>query len=180
MTARTASLSRLAPALLVAVALLPGGAKADTIATVGEPPPLFELADETGEVHRLEDLLGQPTVLYFTHNMCHYCSQIIGFLKDTRARHSPDELAILTVNVWADGPKLISRYKEQFGLTFPMVAGKDPDLLREYEVNYVPIIIFLDLKGKIHEIYHHYVLKADFDESVNEVIEGLPPGPSSH
>ena len=140
------------------------------IAEVGKPPPLFELADENGDLHRLEDLLGTPTVLYFTHNMCHYCTQIIAFLKRARPLYTEDELAILTINVWADGPKLIRRYKEQFGLTFPMVGGKDPQLLRDYEVNYVPIMVFLDREGKIHEIYHHYVLAADFEASVREVV----------
>lgn len=160
---------RLVLAAALLLALVATAASAD-VAEVGQQPPLFELADETGEIHRLEDLLGTPTVLYFTHNMCHYCTQIIGFLKRTRPRYSLDELAILTINVWADGPKLIQRYKEQFGLTFPMVGGKNTQLLHDYEVNYVPIIIFLNREGKIHEIYHHYVLADDFDQSVKDVV----------
>jgi peroxiredoxin len=168
-----------AVAVLTLAVAMPAAAS-DEIAEVGEPPPLFSLVDEDGLRHDLEQLLGQPTVLYFTHNMCHYCSQIIGFLKRTREQYSEEELAILTVNVWADGPKLIRRYKEQFGLTFPMVAGKDPQLLHDYEVNYVPIIVFLDREGRIHEIYHHYVLKADFDAAVKEIVEGRPVGERSH
>lgn len=165
-------MTSLAAWLLLAGLLGPAVATADGVAEAGKPPPLFALTDEEGRVHDLEDLLGQPTVLYFTHNMCHYCSQIIGFLKRTRAAYSEEELAILTVNVWADGPQLIRRYKEQFGLTFPMVGGKDPDLLRNYEVNYVPIIIFLDRDGLIRRIFHHYILSADFDESVAEIVNG--------
>ncbi|MCP3964026.1 MAG: TlpA family protein disulfide reductase [bacterium] len=145
------------------------------VAEVGEPPPLFTLADEHGKVHRLEDYLGTPTVLYFTHNMCHYCTQIIAFLKRTRGRYSESELSILTVNVWAGGDnaaKFIRRYKEQYGLPFPMLAGKDPQLLRHYEVNYVPIIVFIGEDGRIHRIFHHYILKKDFQSTVREIVEG--------
>lgn len=164
--------------ILLALLLLPalgGGALAlEQMAEEGQPPPLFSLADENGVVHSLESFLGRPTVLYFTHNMCHYCTQIIRFLKRTRPLYSEEDLAILTINVWADGEKLIRRYKEQFGLPFPMLAGKDPQLLRDYEVNYVPIIVFLNRDGRIHRIFHHYILAADFDRSVQEIVATDP------
>jgi len=139
-------------------------------AEVGASPPLFSLADENGEVHHLERLLGEPIILYFTHNMCHYCTQVIAFLKRAHAAHADDDLTIITVNVWASGGKLIRRYKEQFGLPFRMLAGKDPQLLRDYEVNYVPIIVFIGRDGRIRHIYHHYVLEEDFQESVRGII----------
>lgn len=139
-------------------------------AEVGASPPLFSLADEDGEVHHLERLLGRPIVLYFTHNMCHYCTQVIAFLKRAHAAHAHDDLTIITVNVWATGGKLIRRYKEQFGLPFRMLAGKDRQLLRDYEVNYVPIIVFIGRDGRIRHIYHHYVLEADFQESVRQIV----------
>ncbi len=121
--------------LLVSVPWVAAPAEASEVevAEVGEPPPLFTLKDEHGKVYRLEDHFGTPTVLYFTHNMCHYCTQVIAFLKRTRGRYSESELSILTVNVWAGGAnaaKFIRRYKEQYGLPFPMLAGKDAQLLR--------------------------------------------------
>ncbi len=157
--------------LVLLLALHGGAFGVESVAEEGQPPPLFALPDENGVVHSLEDFLGTPTLLYFTHNMCHYCTQIIAFLKRTRPLYTEEELAILPINVWADGGKLIRRYKEQFGLPFPMLAGKNPQLLRDYEVNYVPIIVFIDRAGQIHRIFHHYILAADFDRSVKEIVE---------
>ena len=142
------------------------------MAEEGHPPPLFSLPDETGTVHRLEDLLGKPIVLYFTHNMCHYCTQIIAFSKRAHTTYSHTDFTIVTVNVWAKGDKLIRRYKDQFGLPFRMLAGKNSELLRNYEVNYVPIIVFIGRDGLIRRIYHHYILKQDFEASVREIVEG--------
>lgn len=174
---------RLPVLLAVALSALPSAPAASAsegVAEAGKPPPLFKLADEEGRVHDLEQLLGTPTVLYFTHNMCHYCTQVIGFLKRARQTYDEDELTIWTINVWADGPKMIRRYKEQFGLPFPMVAGKDPQVLRDYEVNYVPIIVFLDRHGNIHKIFHHYILKTEFDATVEEIVAGVPPHDPGH
>ncbi len=158
--------------VFLAWASLAVGAAAQEVEIVSEGslPPYFALPDEQGRVHDLEALRGTPTVLYFTHNMCHYCTQIIGFLKRARSRYEEDELAIVTLNVWADGPKLIERYKEQFGLTFPMLAGKNRELLHDYEVNYVPIVVFIDAEGIVRHVYHHYILEVDFFASVAEIV----------
>jgi peroxiredoxin len=141
------------------------------VAEEGQPPPLFSLPDEHGDVFNLEDFLGRPTILYFTHNMCHYCTQIIAFLKRAHAAYSGTDLAILTLNVWADDEKFILRYKEAMGLPFTMLAGKNAQLLRDYEVNYVPIMVFIGRDGKIRHIYHHYVLQGDFEKSTKEIVE---------
>ncbi len=162
--------------VLTVLLFAPGvvGTEEVEVAEVGEVPPLFSLPDELGRVHNLEDYFGTPTVLYFTHNMCHYCTQIIAFMKRTRKRYTEEELAILTVNVWAGGDtaaKFIRRYKEQYGLPFAMLAGKDLRVLRSYEVNYVPIIVFIGKDGRIRSIYHHYILKKDFESTVREIVE---------
>ena len=73
-------------AAVLVTALAPHGALALDVAEVDQPPPPFALPDEHGEVHALNDHLGRPIILCFTHNMCHYCSQIIAFLKRAHAR----------------------------------------------------------------------------------------------
>ena len=161
-------------AILLAVALslsTIAAATADEVAEEGHPPPHFALPDEHGQVHDLADLIGRPTILYFTHNMCHYCTQIIAFLKRAHAKYEDTDLAIVTLNVWADNDKFIIRYKEALGLPFTMLAGKNKKLLRDYEVNYVPIIVFIGKDGNIRHIYRHYVLRGDFEKSTAEIVE---------
>ncbi len=161
----------LTTALLVAT-LVPSAAMTQEIAEVGQAPPLFALPDEQGEVHALKDYLGRPIILYFTHNMCHYCTQVIAFLKRAHADYEDTDLAIITLNVWAKDEKFIRRYKEAYGLPFSMLAGNDTELLRNYEVNYVPIIVFIGRDGTIRYLYHHYVLQTDFEKSTTEIVEG--------
>ena len=86
------------------------------------------------------------------------------------AEYEGTDFAIITLNVWATDEKFIRRYKEQFGLPFAMLAGKDAELLRNYEVNYVPIVVFIARDGTIRHIYHHYVLQEDFEKSAAEIV----------
>jgi peroxiredoxin len=169
---------RLLAAAIVALfglSLVPGRVDARVV-EVGRRPPLFVLPDEQGESHRLEDILGRPVVLYFTHNMCHYCTQVIAFLKRAHAAFRDDGLTIITLNVWADptdqarATTLIRRYKEQFGLPFRMLAAKVPHVLRDYEVNYVPILVFVGRDGLVRHVEHHYILPDEFEARVREII----------
>jgi hypothetical protein len=50
-------------------------------------------------------------------------------------------------------------------------VGFEPGLLRAYEVNYVPIIVFLGKDGRIRRIFHHYILRKDFESTVREIVE---------
>ena len=143
-----------------------------SVAEVGQTPPPFSLSDEFQDLHRLEDYLGKPIILYFTHNMCHYCTQVIAFLKRAQTRYQGTDLVILTINVWADEGELIKRYKEAYDLPFPMLAGKNLNLLRDYEVNYVPIIVFINREGLVQRLYHHYILETDFSKSASAIVEG--------
>jgi len=140
------------------------------VATVGKPPPPFALRDEKGVIHSIVDYKGKPTIVYFTHNVCHYCGQVIAFLERAHQRYVDQGLAVVSINVMADGPELIRRYKEQFNLTFTMLAGKNPGLLRDYEVNYVPILVFIDRNGLVYQIHHHYILPEVFDAAVEHVV----------
>jgi peroxiredoxin len=162
----------LIPLALAACLLLASTGAAAATATVGKPPPPFALRDEEGVIHRITDHVGSPTIVYFTHNVCHYCGQVIAFLGRAHQRYADRGLVILSINVMADGAEMIRRYKEQYGLPFVMLAGKEPELLRNYEVNYVPILIFIDRDGIVSQIYHHYILPEDFDAAVEHIVTG--------
>lgn len=91
---RQSAKSVLGPSLLVSCLLLLGPP------AVGDPSPLRQLTfgGETMGTS-LESFLGTPTVLYFTHNMCHYCTQIIGFLSS-----APDPST--TKKSWLSSPSM--------------------------------------------------------------------------
>jgi len=109
---------------------------------VGEKAPTFVLLDERDRRVDFGKFIDRPTIIYFTHNACHYCTQIIAFLKRV---HS---------------------------LPFPMFAGNDPRLIRAYGINFVPVIVFLDKEGIVRRVVEHYILEEELEESVKLIMEG--------
>lgn len=73
--------------------------------------------------------------------------------------------------VMAKDARLVKAYREAYNLPFPQLIGKDERVLRSYEINYVPVMVFVQKDGKIKKIYHHYILKKDFLREIKGVIE---------
>jgi peroxiredoxin len=137
---------------------------------VGEPPPSFTLIDENGKKVNLNDLLVKPAVIYFTHNACHYCTQIIAMLKRADKKFGSKDLQIMGVNVMARDKKLVHAYKEELGFIFPMFAGNRSDVLKAYKIYYVPKLIFVDRNKIVRKIVGHYIHQPELHENIREIM----------
>jgi len=137
---------------------------------VGKAPPPFALKNEKGEVVTWDSLRGKPTVIYFTHNACWYCTQLIRFLKRMDKKYGPRGLQIIGINVMAKDQRLVIAYKEDLGFIFPMLAGNQEGVLRAYKINYVPVLVFVDARGVVRRIVGHYILEKDLDAAIREIL----------
>lgn len=144
-----------------------GGAKL----IVGEPPPMFTLIDENGNKVNFDKLLDKPSVIYFTHNACHYCTQIIAMLKRADKKFGREDLRIMGVNVMAKDKKLVKAYKVELGFTFPMFAGNRSDVLKAYKIYYVPKLIFVDRHKIVRQIVGHYIHTPELEQYIKEIME---------
>jgi peroxiredoxin len=115
------------------LAMFASGASSASL-KIGEPPPTFALIDESGRQVDFGDLIDKPSVIYFTHNACHYCTQIIAMLKRANKKYGRKELRIMGINVMARDNKLVKAYKEELGFIFPMFAGNRADVLKAYKI----------------------------------------------
>jgi len=139
---------------------------------VGEPPPTFILIDENGKKVNFGDLIDKPAVIYFTHNACHYCTQIIAMLKRADKKFGRKDLQIMGVNVMAKDKKLVHAYKEELGFIFPMFAGNRSDVLKAYKIYYVPKLIFVDRNKVVSKIVGHYIHQPELEENIREIMKG--------
>ena len=138
---------------------------------VGEHPPTFVLIDENGKKVNFDDLLDKPSIIYFTHNACHYCTQIIAMLKRADKKFGQEDLRIMVVNVMAKDKKLVKAYKVELGFTFPMFAGNRSDVLKAYKIYYVPKLIFIDRHKIVRQIVGHYIHTPELEQYINEIME---------
>ncbi len=138
---------------------------------VGRPVPTFRLLDENNREVDFGTLIDRATIIYFTHNACHYCTQIIALLKRAEKKFSREKLRIIGINVMAKDKELVRAYKEELGFTFPMFAGNREDVLRTYRINYVPVLVFVDSRKIVRKVVGHYIHEPVLHEIIREIIE---------
>jgi peroxiredoxin Q/BCP len=101
--------------------------------TVGDPAPDFELKDQDGEIHAIEDYRGKWVALYFypkdgtpgcTTEACEFRDNIFAF-------HNRD-CQILGVSL--DDEESHREFSEKHGLPFPLLADTDGSTAEAYGV----------------------------------------------
>jgi peroxiredoxin Q/BCP len=101
--------------------------------SAGIPAPDFTLSDETGTPRRLSDYRGQGVVLYFypKDNTPGCTAEACNFRDD----YSAYELAGVTIlGVSPDEPKSHTKFKQKFGLPFPLLADEEHAVCELYGV----------------------------------------------
>jgi thiol-disulfide isomerase/thioredoxin len=136
----------------------------------GAPLPSFVLTDENDKKNDLYHVIDRPTVIYFTHNSCFYCVQVVAFLKRADAKYG-GRLRIIGINVMAKDGELIKAYKENLGFSFPMFAGNREDVLTAFRVNYVPIIVFVDSKKIVRKVVGHYIGEKVLHQYIEDILK---------
>jgi len=137
----------------------------------GAPPPNFVMMNDEGKMVELRSYIDRPTIIYFTHNACHYCTQIIALLKRAEKKFGREELRIVGINVMARDTRLIKAYKEELGFIFPMLAGNRWDVWKAYRINYVPVLVFVNKKGIVSKIVDHYILEPQLHEIIRRMMQ---------
>ena len=101
--------------------------------TVGQPAPEFELSDQNGELHSLEDYRDQWVVLYFypkdetpgcTTEACEFRDNIFAF----------KEINVQILGVSLDDVESHQKFAEHHGLPFPLLADSDGKTAEAYGV----------------------------------------------
>ena len=119
--------------LLIAILMVCGIATAAGQLQLGQPAPEFELFDQDGQLHSLEDYRDQWVVLYFypkdetpgcTTEACEFRDNIFAFKK----------LNAQILGVSLDDVESHKKFAENHGLPFPLLADVDGKAADAYGV----------------------------------------------
>ena len=97
------------------------------------PAPDFELTDETGAVRKLSDFRGKPVVLYFypKDDTPGCTTEACNFRDDYSAY---EKAGVMILGVSPDSVKSHVKFKEKFGLPFPLLADEEHQVCELYGV----------------------------------------------
>lgn len=99
----------------------------------GNPAPDFELPDETGTLRRLSDFRGKPVVLYFyPKDDTPGCTAEACNFRDDYSAYEKAGVEVLGVS--PDTVKSHAKFKQKYGLPFPLLADVDHKVCELYGV----------------------------------------------
>ncbi len=142
----------------------------------GIPAPDFTLLDETGAPRKLSDFRGQPVILYFyPKDDTPGCTTEACNFRDDYSQYQQAGVTILGVS--PDSPTSHAKFKQKFGLPFPLLAdeahavadhygvwGPKKFMGREYE-GVLRTTFVIDAQGQIVKVFEN-VKPADHSREV--------------
>ncbi len=135
----------------------------------GKPAPDFELTSDSGERVRLSSLRGQPVVLYFyPKDDTPGCTAQACGIRDAWGEFS--RRGALVLGVSPDNETSHVKFKEKYGLPFPLLADADHAVADEYGV-------WVEKKnyGKTYMGVQRSTFLIDPDGAVRHVIPKVKP-----
>ena len=142
----------------------------------GIPAPEFSLPDETGTLRALSVFRGRPVILYFyPKDDTPGCTTEACNFRDDYSQYTNSGVTILGVS--PDTPKSHAKFKEKFGLPFPLLADAGHKvcelygvwgLKKQYGREYYGVLrttFLIDQEGKITHVFEN-VRPAEHSEEV--------------
>ena len=145
---------------------------------VDSPAPDFSLPDAQGDAKSLEDFAGRPLVLYFYPKAdtpgC--TTEAKGF---RGASDAYEKAGVAVVGVSPDPVEAVRKFKDKFGLNFPLLADADHAICEKYGVwrektrdgktstGAVRTTFLIDAGGVVRRVFE----KVDPDSHEREMLE---------
>jgi thiol-disulfide isomerase/thioredoxin len=140
---------------------------------VGEFSPNFELLDLSGEPHALSQHRGQAVILNFWTTWCPPCRFEMPALQKMYEQYAEQGFTILGINLTeSDDVELIEPYKEELGLTFPILLDFESNVSGSlYRVLGLPTSVFIDRTGIVLEVYVGAIPLEELESKVQAIME---------
>lgn len=118
---------------------------------IGSLAPHFQLTKLDGSVLSLNDLRGQPAVLVFWASWCQFCREEAPHVNKLADAYVARGVRVFGVNVHENQRRTEVGMKN-FGIRYPVVRDSDGDTARDYDVEGIPTVFFLDGEGKVRYV----------------------------
>jgi peroxiredoxin Q/BCP len=162
--------------IVFAALLVARAARAGELPKVGEPAPAFNLPDQNGKLHTLQEYRGKWLVLYFyPKDDTPGCTQEACAFRDDLNQIT--ELGAQVVGVSVDDTASHAEFAKKYHLPFPLLADKTTETAERYGAllnlwlfKFARRYTFLiDPKGNIDKLY----LSVDTSRHSKQIIDDL-------
>ncbi len=143
------------------------------------PAPAFELEDQYGNFHKLEDYKGKTVFLNFWATWCPPCKAELPDIQRLYEEYDTEgEDALIVLGV--AGPDMgnekskeeIAAFLEENGYTYPVLMDTDWELFEEYQIYSFPTTFMIDKEGNVFGYASGQLSYDMMKDIVNQTMEG--------
>lgn len=146
------------------------------------PAPDFELTDQFGNTHTLEDYKGKTIFLNFWATWCPPCRAEMPDIQKLYEEYSTEgEEALIILGVAAPGignettEEGVARFMEENGYTYPVLMDTSGELTMKYGISAYPTTFMIDrdgnvfgyISGQLSEDMMRSIIKQTMEEKLN-------------
>lgn len=143
-------------AALLALAATPGAFAGNPAGgPVGSSAPDFALPAQGGANLRLSEHRGEVVMINFWATWCGPCRQELPKLEELHGLYADAGFTLLGVNIDEDRARA-ERMAGELGVTFPVLFDDEQSVSRLYDVQAMPMTVFVDKDGRVRSVHHGY------------------------
>ena len=137
-----------------------------------KPAPEWTLTDIKDRPVSLSDIKSKVILLNFTGIGCGACQLAIPFLKELKAKYSPEDFELIAIESWSERTSTRKSYSEKKELNY-LFLGATEEVLKNYQTGRAaPWFFLLDENHIIRNIFYGYS-EAKTGKEIEEAISNL-------
>ena len=158
----------------------PGGAADDAESSPAVPALAFELTDQYGETHTLEQYRGKVIFLNFWATWCPPCRAEMPDIQSLYEAYGADDeqvaiLAVATPGYNGEGSESeVTAFLEENGYTYPVLMDGTGELMRGYGISAIPTTFMIDANGGVYGYVTGAMSAETMQSIIDQTLQGQP------
>ncbi len=141
--------------------------------------PDFALKDADGKVVHLSDYKGKVVLLDFWATWCGPCKIEIPWFMEMQRQNKDRGFEVVGVAMDDEGWEAVKPFISQLGVNYRVVIGNDTTAQLYGGVDALPTTFLIDRSGKIAAVHIGLTSKKDFEDAVEQLLQGGSPATSN-
>lgn len=129
--------------------------------------PDFNLKDQYGVVHSLENYKGKVIFLNFWATWCPPCKKEMSDVESIYKEYGENKKDVVILGVNSEKENEVKKFLKDKGYTFPTVIDENSEVMRKYFIQAFPTSFVIDKEGNVYG----YVMGGLTKEQIRQVIE---------
>ena len=129
--------------------------------------PDFNLKDQYGVVHSLENYKGKVIFLNFWATWCPPCKKEMPDIENIYKEYGENKKDVVILGVNSEKENEVKKFLKDKGYTFPTLIDENSEVMRKYFIQAFPTSFVIDKEGNVYG----YVMGGLTKEQIKQVIE---------